>query len=111
MDNTSEDKKPDFEGEKLANLYVAVVMNEMKPRSIIPVVKRAFIAGFKANQSELTTLRKEKEELIEAYEEYVKILVDEIESLIGVASVHGWRSRNVELGQQCRNRIHSLKQK
>lgn len=48
------------------------------------------------------------EKLVESYKKYVDLLNEEINSLIGVASVHGWRSRNVEAGQNCRAEIESL---
>lgn len=49
-----------------------------------------------------------QEELIDAYKEYVALLNDEINSLLGVAHVHGWRSQNVEKGKACREKIDRL---
>jgi hypothetical protein len=36
------------EPEQYASLYVSAVINEMNPRSIIPIVKKAYVAGFNA---------------------------------------------------------------
>ncbi len=47
--------------------------------------------------------------LIEAYEEYVKLLTDEITELAGAAYVHGWRSSRFEKGAELRAKIEELK--
>jgi hypothetical protein len=47
----------------------------------------------------------------QAYESYINVLLDEINDLVGAASVHGWRSRNVERGEQARQEIQKLKNK
>lgn len=49
--------KPDLrtEPEKLADLWIAVNMPEMKPRSIIPLVKRAYLSGYKLAKRQLET--------------------------------------------------------
>lgn len=43
------------------------------------------------------------------YEEYVKILGEEIDGLVGIAHVHGWKSRNVERGNELRAKIEEAK--
>lgn len=48
-------------------------------------------------------------DLMVAYDEYINLLNDEINSLIGIASVHGWKSQNVEQGKECRDRIAQFK--
>jgi hypothetical protein len=45
----------------------------------------------------------------QAYENYISVLVDEINDLIGMASIHGWKSRNVERGEQARQEIQRIK--
>lgn len=50
-----------------------------------------------------------KDELIRKLEEYNRLLVREIDSLIGVAAVHGWKSQLVEEGEKLRSDIANLK--
>jgi hypothetical protein len=50
-------------------------------------------------------------DLIKAYEDYIKMLGEEIDDLVGLAYVHGWRSERIEAGKQCRERIVELKEK
>lgn len=47
----------------------------------------------------------------DAYENYIAVLNDEINDLVGLAYVHGWRSRNVERGEEARKRIAELQSK
>ena len=49
------------------------------------------------------------EALILAYEEYIDLTHEEIESLLGIALVHGWKSTRVEKGIVCRANIAELK--
>jgi hypothetical protein len=49
-----------------------------------------------------------KEEIIQAYKEYIDVLTDEINDLIGSAYVHGFRSRNVVRGELARAKIEQL---
>lgn len=62
-------------------------------------------------QSKYDLLLKEKEELEKAYEEYNKLLLDECSELVGMATVHGWKSTRVEQGIKCRDKIAELKYK
>lgn len=48
---------------------------------------------------------KDMEELIAAYEDYVKLIVEELNSAVGIASVHGWASDKYEAGIKARQRI------
>lgn len=48
-------------------------------------------------------------DLIQAQDEYTKLLGDEISDLIGIASVHGWRSTRHEKGKELREGIAMLK--
>jgi hypothetical protein len=52
-------------------------------------------------------------DLIKAYEDYIKLLGEEIDSLVGMASVHGWQStpEKIELGIKLREKIGELKLK
>lgn len=47
--------------------------------------------------------------LIEAYEEYIKLLVVELEEVLPLAVSHGWRSSRYETGKMCRRKIAALK--
>jgi len=50
-----------------------------------------------------------KDKLIEKLEEYIKLLGLEIDDLVGIAYVHGWRSEHVEQGKKLREEIKALK--
>jgi hypothetical protein len=44
-----------------------------------------------------------------AHEAYEKLLVEEIEEIIGIAAAHGWKSTRFEAGKEARERIaHAL---
>lgn len=47
-------------------------------------------------------------EIITKYEEYVKLLNEEFDSIATMAYVHGWRSTKVEQGEKIRAEIASL---
>lgn len=49
------------------------------------------------------------EEIIAAYDEYIKVLDDELNDTVGMASIHGWQSRNVLRGEQAREKIAKVK--
>jgi hypothetical protein len=49
------------------------------------------------------------DELIQAYEEYIKLLGDEISELVSFAEAHGWRSSRHQDGVKCREKIDLLK--
>lgn len=48
------------------------------------------------------------EEMIEAYGEYVRLLNDELNEVVGLAHAHGWKSTRVEDGRRCRSKIDAL---
>lgn len=48
-------------------------------------------------------------ELIKAQEEYITLLGDEINSMCGIASVHGWESKNSQAGAELREKIEKIK--
>lgn len=73
--------------------------------SEIPVYQKPLAARSENAQSESHNLHQE----IAAHEEYEALLIDEINSLIGTASVHGWKSQNVEKGAKLRDKINALK--
>ncbi len=58
-------------------------------------------------QSECTT----RDELIKEYEQYIKLLGEELDEVTTMVSVHGWKSKRVEAGLICRDRISNLKAK
>jgi hypothetical protein len=43
-------------------------------------------------------------------EEYIKLLGDELDSIVGLARAHGWESSNVERGTELRQEMSKLKQ-
>lgn len=49
-----------------------------------------------------------KDELIKELKDYIVLLGKEIDSLVSMAYVHGWRSSLVEEGVQRRKRIEEL---
>ena len=53
----------------------------------------------------------DKDGLIEAQDEYIKLLGNEIDDLIGIAHVHGWKSQRVEQGEVLRKRLFNEWQK
>ncbi len=60
----------------------------------------------------LIEARVRRETLIEAttiYGEYIKLLVDELNDLVGIASLHGWKSSRYEDGIRLREKLATLK--
>ena len=49
------------------------------------------------------------ERLIFAYEDYIKLLVDEMKETFGIAIAHGYTSSRVEAGKVCREHIARVK--
>lgn len=47
--------------------------------------------------------------LVEALEQYIGVLVEELDELASMVATHGWKSSRVEIGEQLRNRITELK--
>lgn len=47
--------------------------------------------------------------LVEALEQYIKVLGEELDELVSMDATHGWKSSRVEIGEQMRNRITELK--
>ena len=50
------------------------------------------------------------DKLIEAYDNYIKLLVEELDETVSIASVHGWKSKRAELGVMCREEIKLVKE-
>jgi len=50
------------------------------------------------------------EQLIEAYDNYIKVLCEELDETVSIASVHGWKSKRAELGILCREEIKLVKE-
>ena len=48
------------------------------------------------------------DKLIDEQLVYQKLLVEEIESMIGIAHSHGWRSTRHDSGKDCRQRLDNL---
>jgi len=53
----------------------------------------------------LTAENEKLKEVIELQKEYIKLLGDELDSVVGIAYVHGWRSTRFEEGKRLRERI------
>ena len=49
------------------------------------------------------------ENLTQVYDEYIKLLGDELNDLTTLAYVHSWQSPRVKQGEKCRNKIDDLK--
>jgi hypothetical protein len=50
-------------------------------------------------------------EMVEAYDAYIAVISKDIDSLIGLAVSHGWKSSQIVAGEKCRANIESLKSK
>lgn len=50
-------------------------------------------------------------ELIKTYDEYTKLLEEEIHNMQDIAQLHGWKSTRYEKGKELREKIESLKDK
>jgi len=48
--------------------------------------------------------------LIDALDSYVKLLDDELNEVVPLANVHGWRSKRFEVGEMARDKINSLRE-
>jgi GTP1/Obg family GTP-binding protein len=46
---------------------------------------------------------------VKFYDEYIDILVDELNEVVSLACVHGWKTTRYEVGQSYRSRIFILK--
>jgi hypothetical protein len=44
-------------------------------------------------------------ELVSALKDYIQILSDELDDVTPIASVHGWKSKRVDIGLTARRRI------
>jgi len=47
-------------------------------------------------------------ELIKAFQEYIVLLGKELDEVVPMASVHGWKSSRFEEGKKIREKIHNL---
>lgn len=48
------------------------------------------------------------DKLIDAYQSYEKLFIEEIESMIGIAHAHGWKSTKHEAGEVARRALSDL---
>ena len=48
------------------------------------------------------------EALIEAYQHYVHLLIDELKEIVPIATAHGWKSSRYEAGRKLRKIIKQL---
>jgi hypothetical protein len=51
----------------------------------------------------------DREELEKAYEDYIQLLTDELNEVVVMMSVHGWKSTRAEQGKKARELIKRLK--
>jgi hypothetical protein len=58
--------------------------------------------------SDLASEEKRGADLMEAYQEYIKLLCAELDEIIPMVHVHGWRSKRYEAGEACRAKIAAL---
>ena len=56
-------------------------------------------------KKKIKQIKIQKELLVDAYEKYIEILNEELNGLVGLAYVHGWRSTLVEAGREARENI------
>ena len=57
------------------------------------------------NEVYIDQLEAEKKELIEAYEDYLNLIGEELSELMPIASVHGWKSTRHKEGKKMRKII------
>ena len=69
-------------------------------------VGEAAVAKNAKLRAENTKLKK----LASTYSQYVTLLNEELDELVGYASTHGWQSTRVEAGKQLRRKIAALKE-
>lgn len=50
-------------------------------------------------------------ELIETYDNYIRLLIGELEDLVSLGASHGWKSTRHEAGKLYREKIKALKSK
>ncbi len=55
-------------------------------------------------------LEQARKEIVDAYDEYVQLLGDELNEVVGLAAAHGWVSSRAEAGEKLRARIAKLKE-
>ena len=48
--------------------------------------------------------------LIGAYDNYIKLLIEELDETVCIAQLHGWKSKRAELGVMCREEIKLIKE-
>jgi hypothetical protein len=60
-------------------------------------------------EGDIKSQRERIKELISAYDEYIKLLGDELDAVTGLALAHGWKSTRYDAGVKCREKIQSLK--
>ena len=52
----------------------------------------------------------DQEKLIKLYKEYMDLLEEEIDELVPLASVHGWKTSRFERGSALRKKIKELEE-
>ena len=67
---------------------------------------RIDIEAIQKDMAKMSDLRKE---LITAYDNYIKLLGDELGELVPAASLHGWKSHRYDEGVELRARIEKIK--
>lgn len=54
---------------------------------------------------------KQVTDLVQAYEDYVNLLVDELNEIVPLAASHGWVTKRKESGMAARDKIVELKER
>ena len=72
-------------------------------------IKACLDSAVKLEQAAVDASLKDVNELLAAYDDYLKLLGEEIDGLVGLAPVHGWKSSRYEQGCICRERIGKAK--
>lgn len=65
----------------------------------------------KSRISKLQKDEKRFKKLIKAQSDYIKLLGEELNEVVGIASVHGWKSSRYEQGIKCREKIKNAKKR
>ena len=96
------DKQPG----KVLSIFIKEIKDEFKDQNWDYL---DFIAERVLRRLDESTQQPPALDLVNAYENYIQVLTDEIDDLIGSAAVHGFKSRNVKRGEEARERIEKAK--
>jgi len=49
-----------------------------------------------------------KKEIVPTYEEYIKLLTEELNEVVPIAYIHGWKSNRYEQGKKLRKKLSNI---